>query len=788
MLAFVFYTLIYFSTFLEGRSFLDANVGLLFTHWSMVVLLAGLLAAAGIAIAMARVRMRAWAVLVGVASLAALAGVASGSPLLTRCALCVLALPSWALVPQWLDTLRHAELRPGSLRDWSVTVAMLLAALLFVVLGSSAYVLFNHPGLAFSASDMIGVFSKTAAMAGIGTYLLGAACWVAILIFRRFQCGALLILLAMGFGLLVTACAVFLKGLEPVDPTPIRLTNTLFVLVHATPLVLAFCRAVSRLPLALPQSLARMLSLRLLWTQGSTAARLLTTAVALCLLIGIQQQIGRWNLLYSWGASTTVLYSSIAFLATAFLLTLLSARVARVVIIGVMLLPIGAGLVLTGGPVRASAWSAYLGHDRIIGGALGAYTHFMPAADPLSKSLRGVLAESSRRIRSTATPVPKADLKLIEGAPRPHVIMIVADGLRRSSYGDPPNDGTRYPGLAMLKQSTQEYSNAWTSYNATSGSVPAYLAGAFNPTWYEARNHIEHDNVLARAASMAGYQLVHYATYAGLDAHWPEGTGLSAPEGLGLGDPATVFPAALTELDTRIAKEKGPVFLYLHLYNNHQPLLFRASAPYDPRGRHWMLALYENNVAYFDQQLRIFLSALASRHLLDSSVVLLMADHGEELFEYGGLYHGWQINPEIMRVPLYLHLPTDTPGTAATHNDFVNLIDIAPTLIESMGVTMPKPSPGSGFNLRAPNRPVRHSFPLMSWVSPLLGVVTDNPPLMHVVNARSGNHWRYAPAKGVWGLTLDDAAAPDESPRLSGSFKDVFAPPGPTSESPYIGK
>jgi len=57
--------------------------------------------------------------------------------------------------------------------------------------------------------------------------------------------------------------------------------------------------------------------------------------------------------------------------------------------------------------------------------------------------------------------------------------------------------------------------------------MPALLAGAWHPVWYEAAEIYAHDNVLARAAAMAGYRLYCLGTYAGMDALWPAGSAVA---------------------------------------------------------------------------------------------------------------------------------------------------------------------------------------------------------------------------------------------------------------------
>ena len=52
-----------------------------------------------------------------------------------------------------------------------------------------------------------------------------------------------------------------------------------------------------------------------------------------------------------------------------------------------------------------------------------------------------------------------------------------------------------------------------------------------------------------------------------------------------------------------------------------------------------------------------FVQALKTKGIYDNSIVVLTADHGDSLGEQGRWGHAYTIFPEIMRVPLIIHLP-----------------------------------------------------------------------------------------------------------------------------------
>ena len=82
-------------------------------------------------------------------------------------------------------------------------------------------------------------------------------------------------------------------------------------------------------------------------------------------------------------------------------------------------------------------------------------------------------------------------------------------------------------------------------------------------------------------------------------------------------------------------------------------------------------------------------SRLCGRQALyDQSIIIVVADHGEAFGEHGERSHGLFLYDETLHVPLLIKLP----GTAPVHpriESRVGLVDIAPTLLQELGVTQP---------------------------------------------------------------------------------------------------
>lgn len=155
-----------------------------------------------------------------------------------------------------------------------------------------------------------------------------------------------------------------------------------------------------------------------------------------------------------------------------------------------------------------------------------------------------------------------------------------------------------------------------------------------------------------------------------------------------------------------------PIFLFVHLWDVHYD--FRAPAQYvelfdpdyqgaltgvdfmgnpaiapgmDERDYRHLMALYDAEIRFTDDTVAQLLEALRARGRMQDTLLVITADHGEEFLEHGTLKHGYQLFEETLRVPLLLRVPGQQARRAS--NAVVQHIDLAPTLLELVGLPIP---------------------------------------------------------------------------------------------------
>ncbi len=71
----------------------------------------------------------------------------------------------------------------------------------------------------------------------------------------------------------------------------------------------------------------------------------------------------------------------------------------------------------------------------------------------------------------------------------------------------------------------------------------------------------------------------------------------------------------------------------------------------DDADRKEIAARYAEALAALDNEIGTLLGELEKRGVLDETLVVVMADHGEELGERGGIEHGHTLKEELLHVP-----------------------------------------------------------------------------------------------------------------------------------------
>lgn len=97
--------------------------------------------------------------------------------------------------------------------------------------------------------------------------------------------------------------------------------------------------------------------------------------------------------------------------------------------------------------------------------------------------------------------------------------------------------------------------------------------------------------------------------------------------------------------------------------------------------------LYDERLFMLDKSLASPLELLSSPPWDDNTIVIIVANHGDELGEHGRMSHGTNLFGSTTHIPLILHTPNTPP---ARINALVGSIDIFPTILEIIGVPKPK--------------------------------------------------------------------------------------------------
>jgi arylsulfatase A-like enzyme len=112
--------------------------------------------------------------------------------------------------------------------------------------------------------------------------------------------------------------------------------------------------------------------------------------------------------------------------------------------------------------------------------------------------------------------------------------------------------------------------------------------------------------------------------------------------------------------------------------------------------------LYWAGVAQADRDVGLVLDSLREAGALDDTLVIVTADHGEELGEHGVWEHDWMWQTN-QRVPLVMRWPARLPAGKRV-GALVESIDILPTVGALLGLDAPWSAPGAGADVQIDGR------------------------------------------------------------------------------------
>ncbi len=338
---------------------------------------------------------------------------------------------------------------------------------------------------------------------------------------------------------------------------------------------------------------------------------------------------------------------------------------------------------------------------------------------------RPVVTAPVRRVAETpAVPQPGR---------RPNLVIYLVDTLRADRLGCYGYDRPTSPNLDRFADEATLFEAAIAQAPWTRPSVASILTG-LGPLAHGVRT-VE-DRLPAKAETLAerlkgaGYRTAAFST------NWNVSTVTGFEQGF---DDFLFFPQepgsgsvnrrVLAWLDTKRGEQ--PFFLYIHTLDPHAPYeppadLREQLAPglrpkagtledlrrlYSSKGKRRarmideVSLLYDAEVAANDRSFGALLDALRERGLYDETLIVFVADHGEELGEHGGLGHAHSLYSDQLDIPLVIKLPSQASQTAGRRvSRLAQQVDLVPTLLAAAGLPGVPGLPGA--DLFGPAGPV----------------------------------------------------------------------------------
>ncbi len=286
------------------------------------------------------------------------------------------------------------------------------------------------------------------------------------------------------------------------------------------------------------------------------------------------------------------------------------------------------------------------------------------------------------------------DLKLVDQlapnrGPRPNIFIFVIDSLRQDYVGAYNAKVDFTPSLDAFASDSVVIHKVYTQYAGTSLSEPAIWAGAMllHAHYLQPFTRV---NSLEKLATTDGYQMVVSDDEILRQLLSPTDNLVKLDTDKKFWNQLEICSTirqAETLLDSGLG-QKQPILLYTQPKNVHQ--FARNDLPMLNRDNWRLRPGFNNRIAYevhqVDECLGGFFKFLKAHDLYDNSIVIVTSDHGDATGELGRSSHSLSIFPEVMRVPLLIHLPPDVRQKVVYDDAYLSaLTDITPSLYYLLG-------------------------------------------------------------------------------------------------------
>ena len=282
-----------------------------------------------------------------------------------------------------------------------------------------------------------------------------------------------------------------------------------------------------------------------------------------------------------------------------------------------------------------------------------------------------------------------------------NILLITIDTLRADHLGCYGYHGVETPNIDRLAGEGVLFTNATCQVPLTLPSHCSILTGT-HPMYHGVRDnagfYLEEENTtLAEILKGYGYATSGFIGAFVLDSRWGIDQGFDYYfDKFDLSKYKFVSLDAVQRRGEEVLEEAfiwwdenghNKFFTWIHLYDPHTP--YDPPEPFKAMFRGKPYGLYDGEIAYTDMLMGQIMAKLEEKGVLDNTLIIFTADHGEMLGEHRESCHGFFIYDAATRVPLIIKPPTsDLSGRVVEAQ--VQSVDMVPTILHMLGITIPE--------------------------------------------------------------------------------------------------
>jgi choline-sulfatase len=277
----------------------------------------------------------------------------------------------------------------------------------------------------------------------------------------------------------------------------------------------------------------------------------------------------------------------------------------------------------------------------------------------------------------------------------PNLLIITIDTLRPDHLGCYGYKLIKTPRIDALAADGILIENAYSPIPLTLPSHASLFTGTY-PVFHGVRDFTgftlgKERTTLATMLRAAGYRTGAVVASAVLEARWGINQGFDFYY--------DNFPPPSTQNWQSVAERRGdevvreslrwlekhkkePFFLWVHLYDPHDP--YNPPPPYD---RQYSARPYDGEIAFSDENVGRIIDTLKQSGLYENCLIVLLGDHGESLGDHGEKTHGFFLYDSTLRIPLIFKLSGTAGPRAKRVAGPVRIVDVVPTVLQVLGLS-----------------------------------------------------------------------------------------------------